>query len=454
MTPTNTGGLPDDLTGLLRRPALPLPRTPPDQLAAPVAPVAPRLSVVVPTRNEAHNVEPLLRRLDDALRGLASEVIFVDDSDDGTPQAIARVRPTVGLPVRVHHRAPRDRVGGLGGAVSEGFALCAAPYAVIIDGDLQHPPETIPALFAAAEHDDADVVIGSRYVPGGSASGLAGATRHLVSTGSNLVCRLAFPRRLRGVSDVMSGFFLVRVAAVDQAGLRPDGYKILLELLATAGPLRIREVGYAFAERHAGASNASLSEGVRFARRLFSLRVPRLARFALVGASGTVPNLLGTAVLHHLGLHYLAAAILATQLAIAWNFVGCELLVWDRQAGSRRRLYPTFAIINNLDLVIRLPLLALLVGRWGFGIGTATLLSLAAAVIVRYLVVERLVYRRRPAGSPAPAPPIPPASPAPTRTPFGSVRTSRPSRRHSVNRRGGLSWSTGTPGEDASDAAT
>ncbi|MCM3884831.1 glycosyltransferase [Frankia sp. R82] len=356
---------------------------------------------MVPTRNEMHNVAPLLRRLDAALAGVAGEVIFVDDSDDETAQEIDRVRAAVTVPVRVHHRPAGRRAGGLGGAVAEGFALCAAPFAVIIDGDLQHPPETIPRLLAAAVRDGADVVVGSRYVTGGSASGLSGTARHLVSSGSNLLCRLAFPRRLRGVSDVMSGFFLVRVAAVDTADLRPDGYKILLELLATAGPLRVREVGYTFGPRHAGASNASVAEGFRFARRLFALRVPRAARFALVGASGTLPNLLGTAALHHLGLHYLAAAIIATQVAIAWNFVGCELLVWDRREGSRRRRYPAFALLNNLDLVIRLPLLALLVGRWGLGVGVATLLSLAAAVLARYLVVDRLVYRPRPTSRPA-----------------------------------------------------
>ncbi|MCK9877592.1 glycosyltransferase family 2 protein [Frankia sp. Ag45/Mut15] len=399
----SAGEQPDDHTGMLRRPDLPRPRNPPDDEPVPVRGVrGPHLqvSVVVPTRNEVHNVAPLLRRLDAALAGVAGEVIFVDDSDDGTQREIERVRATVRLPVRIHHRAAGQRAGGLGGAVTEGFALCAAPFAVIIDGDLQHPPETIPDLLAAAVRDGADVVVASRYVAGGSASGLSGTVRHFVSSGSNLLCRLAFPRRLRGVSDVMSGFFLVRVAAVDTAGLRPDGYKILLELLATAGQLRVREVGYTFAERHAGASNASMTEGLRFARRLFALRVPRAARFALVGASGTAPNLLGTAALHHLGLHYLAAAIIATQAAIAWNFVGCELLVWDRRDGSRLRRYPTFALLNNLDLVIRLPLLALLVGRWGVGVGIATLLSLAAAVLVRYLVVDRLVYRTRPVPPP------------------------------------------------------
>ncbi|WP_235490223.1 GtrA family protein, partial [Frankia sp. AvcI1] len=173
--------------------------------------------------------------------------------------------------------------------------------------------------------------------------------------------------------------------------------------------------------------------------------VPRPARFALVGASGTVPNLVGTAALHHLGLHYLAAAILATQVAIAWNFVGCELLVWDRQAGSRLRRYPAFAIINNLDLVVRLPLLALLVGRWGFGVGTATLLSLAAAVIIRYLVVERLVYRRRPAPAPAPTPANGPAGPS---------RSLGRGRARGAGRPAGLSWPAGAPGEEATDAAT
>ncbi len=350
------------------------------------------VSVVVPTRNEAANVEPLLRRLDAALADLPSEVIFVDDSDDATPEIIKALRGSVRMRIRVHHRPAPYRVGGLGGAVTEGIRLCHADYAVILDGDLQHPPEVIPELFAAAGAGDVDVVVGSRYVHGGSASGLANGRRRVVSSAANLLSRMLFPLRLRGVSDVMSGFFLVRIAALDLDRLRPNGYKILLELLVRSGGLRVAEVGYVFGERHAGSSNASMSEGVRFARRLFSLRLPRAARFALVGASGTLPNVFGTAFLHHSGMHYVPAAVIATQVAILWNFVGADLLVWERGNQSRIRRYVPFALLNNVDLVIRLPLLGLFVERWHISLGTATVATLAIAVGVRYMLVDRIVY--------------------------------------------------------------
>ncbi len=358
----------------------------------------PAVSILVPTRNEAPNIEPLLRRLDIALRDVVAEIIFVDDSDDDTPAVIERMRSGVRFDVRVYHRSPGERAGGLGGAVTEGLRLCRTDYAVIIDGDLQHPPETIPDLLAAAREQDVDFVVGSRYAAGGSAPGLSSGIRRLVSSGCNLLSRLLFPRRLREVTDVMSGFFLVRVGAVDTAGLRPDGYKILLELLIRTRRPRVAEVGYMFGERHAGVSNASMSEGLRFARRLFSLRVPRPARFALVGVSGTVPNLVATTLLHRAGLHYVAAAVLATQLAILWNFMGCELLVWERSNVSRFSRfwrYLSFGFVNNLDLVLRIPLLALLVEHWHIGVEVATLATLVAAVVVRYLVVDRLIYRER-----------------------------------------------------------
>ena len=129
---------------------VPMPRSATSQLADAVQKAPPAVSVLVPTRNEAPNVEPLLRRLDAVLRDIAVEIIFLDDSDDDTPLVIERVSPEVKLDVRIQHREPDMRSGGLGGAVADGLEICRAEYAVIIDGDLQHPPETIPELLATA----------------------------------------------------------------------------------------------------------------------------------------------------------------------------------------------------------------------------------------------------------------------------------------------------------------
>ncbi|WP_242424045.1 glycosyltransferase [Frankia sp. EI5c] len=154
------------------------PEAPAERATAPTAPgEPPALSVIVPTRNEALNIAPLLRRLEAALDGLTCEVIFVDDSDDETPAVIAAVGETSRISVRLLHRGPLERVGGLGGAVREGIRMCASAHAVVMDGDLQHPPERVPALLATAREQAADVVIGSRYIQGGSAHGLAGRAR-------------------------------------------------------------------------------------------------------------------------------------------------------------------------------------------------------------------------------------------------------------------------------------
>jgi dolichol-phosphate mannosyltransferase len=242
-------------------------------------PRAARVSVVVPTRNEAGNVEALLERLGPALAGRDSEVIFVDDSDDETPDLVRRRaadRPH-GLTVRLVHRAPGRRAGGLGTAVVAGIRAAEGDWVVVMDGDLQHPPEVVPQLIAAGERCDAGLVLASRHVDGGASEGLAGPARILVSGGATLLAKALFPVRLRGVSDPMSGFFAVRRSAVDPGTLQPDGFKILLEILVRTPGLRRIEVGFEFRDRNAGQSKASLAQGASFARHLARLSLSRLA---------------------------------------------------------------------------------------------------------------------------------------------------------------------------------
>ena len=144
----------------------------------------------------------------------------------------------------------------------------------VMDADLQHPPELLATLIAEAQRSNADVAIASRHSAGGEL-GAFSLGRRALSRGSVLVARALFPRRLRGVSDPMSGFFVVRRTAIDVAGLSPCGFKILLEILLSGPRLSMTDVGFRFGDRHAGKSKATLREGGRYLRRLLVLRMCR-----------------------------------------------------------------------------------------------------------------------------------------------------------------------------------
>jgi dolichol-phosphate mannosyltransferase len=232
---------------------------------------SPRQSVVIPTFNERENIRPLLSRLAAVLPAGDTEIIFVDDSTDDTPQVIERLAARCPIPIQLHHRS--EAVGGLGGAVLDGLRLAEGTWLVVMDADLQHPPEVVPELVTAGNRDGADLVVASRYAAGGRSSGLADTYRRLVSGTSRVATKVLFHSALTQVSDPMSGFFAVRASSLELAGLRPLGYKILLELLVRNRPGRVVEVPYAFDARHAGDSKSTLAEGGRFLRHLATLRL-------------------------------------------------------------------------------------------------------------------------------------------------------------------------------------
>ncbi|GKQ41014.1 glycosyltransferase family 2 protein [Streptomyces sp. A012304] len=364
------------------------------------------VSIVVPTFNEADNIRELLARVCAAIpAGTRAEVVFADDSTDHTCEVIEEAAACSAVPVVLHHRAVPE--GGLGGAVVEGMARASAPWIVVIDADLQHPPELIPELIARGEAAGAELVVASRYAAGGDRSGLDGGYRRLVSSASTLVTRSLFPRALSGLTDPMSGFFAIRRTAVDRAsaqdeGLQPLGYKILLELAVRCRPRGIAEVPYAFGERHAGESKSTAREGMRFLRHLITLRTAdpraRAVVFGLIGLSGFVPNL---ALLWFLtgwapGLHYAPAEIIANQAGLLWNFALIDSFVYRNQRRHRRRgvRLLSFAAVGNIDLVARIPLAALFIGAGGMTALPATALAMVIVFTARFLVVDRWLYGR------------------------------------------------------------
>ncbi|MFE2039925.1 glycosyltransferase [Streptomyces sp. NPDC059477] len=358
------------------------------------------VTIVVPTFNESANVRQLLAQITASVPArLPCEVVFVDDSTDDTPDVIRDAARACPYPVTVLHR--EEPVGGLGGAVVEGIKSAGSDWVVVMDGDCQHPPSLVPELVATGERAGAGLVVASRYIKGGSRAGLAGNYRVAVSRAATWLTKSLFPRRLHGISDPMSGFFAVRRSAVTAEILKPLGYKILLELAVRSRPRGVSEVPFVFQDRFAGESKSTAREGLRFLRHLAGLRtaspVARMVVFGLIGATGFLPNLLGLWGLTAAGMHYVPAEVVANQFGVAWNFLLIERLLfrdrrrfrawWDRLG--------RFALLANADLLLRIPLIALLVGKFGMEALPATALALVTTFVLRFVGTEALVYLPR-----------------------------------------------------------
>jgi dolichol-phosphate mannosyltransferase len=373
------------------------------------------LTVVIPMRNEEGNVGALMERLGSAIEPLDAEIIVVDDSDDRTPDAVAYYARTCPVPVRLLHRPPGARKGGLSSAVITGARYAGGDWVLVMDADLQHPPETAAVLARTAMRHDSDVAVATRYAGGGSpADGLDGGRRTLVSSWASRLVKSMFPRRLAMVSDPLSGFFAFRRSAVNLDGLKPVGFKVLLEILVRNPVARVAEVAYCFAPRNAGESKASLRQGMIFLRHLARLRRSRLAGqlrdkprtrderqrqflrfigFGLIGASGIFVNTYALWFFYHtVGLNHLVGASLATQASTTWNFLLVDLLLYRKRAnGTRLGRAVRFYAMNNLLLLARLPLLEVLVVH-GMGLLVANGVTLVLLFLVRFVVSDRAIF--------------------------------------------------------------
>ena len=357
-----------------------------------------QISIVVPTRNEAENVQPLLDRLATAMEGFRFEVLFVDDSNDGTARKILSLINQYPFDVRIIAR-PAERRNGLSGAVVEGFSMAEGDWVCVMDADLQHPPETIPLMWDQAKKSGADLIVGSRR---GDLFGPFGLTRLRAFNSKTLtiLARMLFPRLLKNVSDPLTGLFLVRRSAVDATTLRPDGFKILLEILVRCPALHVSEVHFDFAPRYDGQSKADVREGIRFFRHLVRLRLtvnPHLYRFVVVVLVGIVGN---SALLYlmreRVGLSTLLSTVLAAEALALWNFFLFTFWVFSERENrnNRRQFLGDFLLTQIFLIFIHLPLMWLLLASGWFDYLTANLAALIVVSLVRYSLSEQWVWTK------------------------------------------------------------
>ncbi len=309
------------------------------------------VSIIVPAINEAENLPLLAPRIAAALGDRPYEILIVDDnSRDGTPQVCENLSAyyPLKLLVRTH---PKN---GLSGAVLHGMAIACGDVFVVMDADLQHPPDRIPALLQALE-DGADFVIGSRYVPGGGTEEHWGWFRHINSLVATLLAR-PFAGRTH---DPMSGFFALRAETYRSAKrLTPLGYKIALELMCKCRVSDVREIPIRFGLRTKGQSKLSIRQQFRYLEhlsRLYDFTFPRLSpvvKFLVATLLGWLPSL-AVFLFLAMGMSPNRAAVLAYPTNILMTALfHLRYVRTQREFLVRPRPWLDFAIISAVEWMI------------------------------------------------------------------------------------------------------
>jgi len=224
-----------------------------------MANIDPPISIVVPTFNERDNLEALAQRLFSVLDAGRTELLIVDDdSPDGTAAAAEALAER--YPIRCLVRKDER---GLATAVIHGLREARNELCVVMDADLSHPPEAIPSLIRAMNDRNVQMVIGSRFVSGGTVDLHWPWRRRLNSWIARMLAR-----PLTSAKDMMAGFFCLRRSALRLDQLDPIGYKIALELIVRHGWKRVVEKPITFADRRAGQTKLNLAEQLRYLRHL------------------------------------------------------------------------------------------------------------------------------------------------------------------------------------------
>jgi len=206
------------------------------------------LTVLIPTFNESENVSKMIKSVDAvcSIAGITCFILVIDDnSRDGTGEIVHKLMNTkdnLGLIVRHHNH-------GLSQSLYDGLLAAPTTFVQCIDCDFSHPPELIPLFYKSLSEENCDIVIGSRYIPGGGSINWP-LSRRILSYGASIIGRLVIPL----VHDSGSGFFAINTRVLSGAQLTPRGFRMCFEILGKGEWKKVKEIPFIFRNREVGKS--------------------------------------------------------------------------------------------------------------------------------------------------------------------------------------------------------
>jgi len=282
------------------------------------------LSVVIPTFNEKENIEEIIQLFGKALYGINWEVIFVDDdSPDGTADFIRNIA----MENQYVRLIQRIGLRGLSSSCIEGMLASAAPYIAVMDADMQHDETLLPVMLRKLKQTDIDIVIGSRYIKGGSIGELD-KIRTRYSRLATILSR--FLIRKRPLTDPMSGFFMLKRTFFEKVmrKMSGKGFKILLDIFAASDlNFKYTELPYKMRCRKKGVSKLDNKIVLDFLYLIIERSIGRyipvkFLLFVLVGGLGLIFHLLILYIMHSLlSVKFYIAQLMAIVIAMTSNFI-------------------------------------------------------------------------------------------------------------------------------------
>lgn len=356
----------------------------------------PDLSIIIPTYNEAENVQPTIQKISHTLRNsdVPFEIIIVDDNSTDETQKIvidliARRYPVVLI--------TRTKDPGLSQSVMEGIERARGNVVVVTDADLSHDISIIPDMYKEIKTTNTDIVIGSRYMPSGGIKDWP-LKRRIISCGATFLSRILFPQ----ITDPVSGFFAIKKdLVIHTVSIKPRGYKILLEFLGKCRWHSVKELPYTFQNRKQGNSKLKTSTMVDFLRQLINIslfpgrawdELRKIINFGIVGLTGIAVNMIALAILKDY-IPLIGASFLAIELSIISNFILND--VWTFRENNNNTWLNRMLSYNGVALggmvinIIVLVMLALF-GVWYI---LANLIGIVLGFAWNFLGNRRLTWK-------------------------------------------------------------